>query len=307
MNLNQKQIDALLNISEYEQTHDSKDFSLGWSWSDVRVSPATLNSLLLKGLIEEKFHSNSSRGLLLTELGREQSSLLTEPTKDYEKAQDEILTLPDELFEDIIGHDDIKELLTAVLLAEKPVHVLLAGPPALAKSLFLWDMERVCSEQAIWLVGSATSKAGLWDLVAEREPRILLVDELDKMSAADTAALLSLMEGVRLVRAKKGRTLDVTVPIKVVAATNQVVKLSPELKSRFSVRKLKPYDTVGYRTVVKGVLVRREGVTPELAEEIAQKLEGKSQDVTYVYLNYAPSDVQGTSNILVSGLLRHQA
>ena len=72
-------------------------------------------------------------------------------------------------------------------------------------------------------------------------------------------------------------------------------------------RKLKPYDTVGYRTVVKGVLVRREGVTPELAEEIAQKLEGKSQDVTYVYLNYAPSDVQGTSNILVSGLLRHQA
>ncbi len=280
MNLNRKQIDALLNISEYEQTHDSKDFSLGWSWSDVRVSPATLNNLLLKGLIEEKFHSNSSRGLLLTELGREQASLLTEPTKAYEKAQDEILTLPDELFEDIIGHDDIKELLTAVLLAEKPVHVLLAGPPtALAKSLFLWDMERACGEQAIWLVGSATSKAGLWDLVAEREPRVLLVDELDKMNAADTAALLCLMEGGRLVRAKKGRTLDVTVPIKVVAATDQVTKLSPELKSRFSVRKLKPYNAVGYRTVVKGVLVRREGANPELAEEIAQKLEGKSQDV----------------------------
>ncbi len=115
--------------------------------------------------------------------------------------------------------------------------------------------------------------------MAEREPRILLVDELDKMSAADTAALLSLMEGGRLVRAKKGRTLDVTVPIKVVAATNQVTKLSPELKSRFAIRKLKPYDAAQYRTVVKGVLVRRENVNPELAEEIAQKLEGKSQDV----------------------------
>jgi len=174
MNLNQKQIDALLNISEYEKTHDSKDFSLGWSWSSVRVPPATLNNLLLKGLLEEKFHSNSYRGLLLTELGREQAKLLAEPTEVYGKPQDEILTLPDELFEDIIGHDDIKELLTAVLLAKKPVHVLLAGPPALAKSLFLWDMERACGEQAIWLVGSATSKAGLWDLVAEREPRILL-------------------------------------------------------------------------------------------------------------------------------------
>jgi Holliday junction DNA helicase RuvB len=279
VNLNQKQRDALISILEYEQTHDPKEFSLGWTWSDVRVPPATLNNLLLKGLVEEKYHSNNSRGLLLTEMGREQASMLMEPTKAYEKPQDVILTLPDEMFEDIIDHDDIKELLTAVLLAEKPVHVLLAGPPALAKSLFLWDMERACGEQAIWLVGSATSKAGLWDLVAEREPRILLVDELDKMSAADTAALLSLMEGGRLVRAKKGRTLDVTVPITVVAATNQVAKLSPELKSRFSVRKLQPYDAVGYRTVVKGVLVRREGATPELAEEIAQKLEGKSQDV----------------------------
>jgi Holliday junction DNA helicase RuvB len=130
----------------------------------------------------------------------------------------------------------------------------------------------VYGEQVIWLVGSATSKAGLWDLVAEREPRILLIDELDKMSATDTAALLSLVEGGRLVRAKKGRTLDMTVPIKVIAATNQVAKLSPELKSRFSVSNLKSYDAVGYRTVVKGVLLRHEGANSELAEEIAQKL-----------------------------------
>ncbi len=198
MNLNQKQKDALLSIFEYEQTHDPKEFSLGWGWSAVRVAPATLNNLLLKGLIEEKFHSNSYRGLLLAELGREQAKLLAEPTVVYEKPQDKAMTLPDDLFQDIIGHDDVKELLKAALLAEKPVHVLLAGPPALAKSLFLWDMEQSAREQAVWLVGSATSKAGLWDLVAEREPRILLIDELDKMNAIDTAALLSLMEGGRL-------------------------------------------------------------------------------------------------------------
>jgi len=279
MNLNQKQMDALLSILEYEQTHDPKEFSLGWSWSDVRVAPATLNNLLLKGLIEEKFHSNSYRGLLLTEPGREQLKQMAEPTGVHEKPYDKALTLPHDIFEDIVGHDDVKELLMATLLTEKPVHVLLAGPPALAKSLFLWDIERGCREQAIWLVGSATSKAGLWDLVAEREPRILLIDELDKMNAADTAALLSLMEGGRLMRVKKGRTLDVTVLIKVVAATNQVAKLSPELKSRFATRKLKPYDAAQYRKVVKGVLVRREDVNPKLAEEIAQKLQGKSQDV----------------------------
>jgi Holliday junction DNA helicase RuvB len=279
MSLNQKQRDALLRILEYEQTHDPKEFSLGWAWSDVRVAPATLNNLLLKGLLEEEFHSNSYRGLLLTELGREQANLLAEPAEAYEKPLDKSLTLPDDLFEDIIGHDEVKELLRATLLIEKPVHVLLAGPPALAKSLFLWDIERVSGERAIWLVGSATSKAGLWDLVAEHEPWILLIDELDKMSAADTAALLSLMESGRLVRAKKGRSLDVTISIKVVAATNEVAKLSPELRSRFAVRKLEAYDAVQYRTVVKGVLVRRENVAPELAEEIARKLDGKTQDV----------------------------
>jgi Holliday junction DNA helicase RuvB len=279
MNINQKQRDALVGVFEYEQTHDPSKFSLGWSWSDVRVSPATLNNLILKGLAEEKFHSNSYRGLLLTELGREQAKELSKSFETQEKPPDNILTLPDDIFEDIIGHEDVKELLRAVLIAEKPVHVLLAGPPALAKSLFLWDIERTYGEQALWLVGSATSKAGLWDLVAEREPQVLLIDELDKMNAADTAALLSLMEGGRLVRAKKGRGLDVTVTIKVVAATNQILKLSPELKSRFAIRKLEAYDAEQYQTVVKGVLVRREGINHELAEEIAGKLEGNSQDV----------------------------
>jgi Holliday junction DNA helicase RuvB len=238
-----------------------------------------LNNLILKGLVKEKFHSNSYRGLLLTELGLEQAKQLAEAVDVQERPGRKSVTLQGDLYKDIIGHDDVKELLEASLLAEKPVHVLLAGPPALAKSLFLWDIEQVCGEQALWLVGSATSKAGLWDLVAEREPQVLLIDELDKMNAADTAALLSLMEGGRLVRAKKGRSLDVTMPIKVIAATNQVVKLSPELKSRFAIRKLKPYGAAEYRAVVKGVLVRREEVNPELAEEIAKKLEGKSQDV----------------------------
>ena len=48
--------------------------------------------------------------------------------------------------------------------------------------------------------------------------------------------------GMKIEQAKKGRTLDVTVPIKVIAATNQVAKLSPELKPRFAIRKLKPWS-----------------------------------------------------------------
>jgi Holliday junction DNA helicase RuvB len=156
---------------------------------------------------------------------------------------------------------------------------LLTGPPALAKTLFLWDIERACGEKAIWLVGSATSKAGLWDMVAERQPQVLLIDEMDKMNAADTAALLSMMEGGRLVRAKVGRQLDLQNSIWVVAATNRIDMLSPELRSRFAIRRLNPYSQEEYLTVVKGVLVRRENTSQEMAEEIAQRLDGRSQDV----------------------------
>ena len=99
------------------------------------------------------------------------------------------------------------------------------------------------------------------------------------MNAADTAALLSMMEGGRLVRAKKGRSLDISIPLRVVAATNRLHGLSPELLSRFAVRKIEAYSRWDYLAVVKGVLVRREGIPGEIAEEIARRLDGRSQDV----------------------------
>jgi len=226
--------------------------------------------------VDDAYESNSYHGYRLSQKAR---ALLSGGPAPTEHPSEEGLVLPDDLFADIIGHDEVKELLRASLLAPKPVHVLLSGPPALAKTLFLWDIERACGERGVWLVGSATSKAGLWDLVAERQPRVALIDELDKMNAADTAALLSMMEGGRLVRAKKGRELDIAHLVWVVAATNRLHGLSPELLSRFAVRRLEPYRREEYLTVVRGVLVRREGAEPGLAEEIAQRLDGRSQDV----------------------------
>ena len=269
-------LELLQEIANFEDSHDlEKEFRIGWSWRHVRIWPATLSRLFKDGYLENVFKSNSYTGYRLSELGK----AIVSQREEAGAPQLEKLTLSDDLFEDVIGHDDIKELLVACLTVEKPVHVLLAGPPALAKTLFLWDIERAGGEKAIWLVGSATSKAGLWDLVAHRQPFVLLIDELDKMNAADTAALLSMMEGGRLVRAKKGRELDLEHQIRVVAATNRLDVLSPELKSRFAIRRLTPYDRAEYLTVVKGVLVRREEVPSELAEEIARNLDGRTQDV----------------------------
>jgi Holliday junction DNA helicase RuvB len=277
--MKENDVELLVEIAKFENSVDmEKEFKIGWSWRHVRVWPATLSRLFKDGHLEMVFRSNSYTGYRLSELGQK----LVAGAGSEEEATPSTMDEPipaDGLFGDIIGHDDVKELLRACLLAKKPVHVLLAGPPALAKSLFLWDIERAAGERAIWLVGSATSKAGLWDVVAERQPQLILIDELDKMNAADTAALLSMMEGGRLVRAKRGRELNLSNQLRVVAASNRLNLLSPELRSRFAIRKLTAYSRSDYLTVVRGVLARREGLDQELADEVARRLDGVSQDV----------------------------
>jgi len=272
-------LELLAEIAKFESSHDiEKEFKIGWSWRHVRVWPATLSRLFKDGCLENVFRSNSYTGYRLTELGRAiVSSSQQEDAAEPDTTQQ--LDIAENIFDDIIGHEDEKELLRACLLAEKPVHVLLAGPPALAKSLFLWDIERAAGERAIWLVGSATSKAGLWDIVADRQPQILLIDELDKMNAADTAALLSMMEGGRLVRAKRGRELNLSNQLTVVAASNRLSMLSPELKSRFAIRTLSAYSREDFLAVVRGVLASRENLDPDTAADIAVRLDGRTQDV----------------------------
>ncbi len=272
-------MELIMEIARFESSVDlEKEYRIGWSWRHVRIWPATLSRLFKDGYLDNVFRSNSFTGYKLSEKAK--ALILANQEKDSTEPQSAILLKPgDDLFTDIIGHEEVKELLKATLLAEKPVHIMLTGPPALAKTLFLWDIEQTFGEQAIWLVGSATSKAGLWDLVAEREPKILLIDEMDKMNAMDMAALLTMMEGGRLVRAKRGRELDINNPLKVIAASNRLDKLSPELRSRFAIRKLNPYSRSEFLTVVKGVLVRKENLTEEMAQEIAGRMDGVSQDV----------------------------
>ncbi|WP_012984047.1 ATP-binding protein [Dehalococcoides mccartyi] len=272
-------MELLTEIAKFEASVDmEKEYRIGWSWRHVRIWPATLSRLFKDGYLDNVFRSNSFTGYKLTEKAK--AILLANQQEASTEPQSEAPVTPgDDLFTDIIGHEDVKALLKAILLSEKPVHVMLTGPPALAKTLFLWDIEQTFGEQAIWLVGSATSKAGLWDLVAEREPKFLLIDEMDKMNAVDMAALLTMMEGGRLVRAKRGRELDINNPLKVIAASNRLEKLSPELRSRFAIRKLNAYGRSEFLTVVKGVLVRKESLPNDLAEEIARKLDGRSQDV----------------------------
>jgi DNA replicative helicase MCM subunit Mcm2 (Cdc46/Mcm family) len=95
-----------------------------------------------------------------------------------------------EIFDDIVGYEDVKRLLIKGLRGR--VHFLMVGPPASSKSLFLLCIERLPG--AKYIIGSRASKARIADYLINYRPRILLIDEIDKMHIQDIAVLLSMTE-----------------------------------------------------------------------------------------------------------------
>jgi len=275
-------IGLLRQIAEFEETPDAETYKFGWTWRHVRVQPATLNRFCLEGYLDTLMRTNSYTGYRLTEKGRTLAQVGEAEPQEAESASPDTLppdTLPDDIFQDIVGHEKIKKLLRAVVLAPMPVHVLLWGPPALAKSLFLWELERVLGSRAYWTLGSATSRAGLQEVLLEFRPYVMLADELEKMDGRDQAALLSVMEGGRVTRTKVGRMADEKIECRVVATANVLNKLPPELLSRFSRQEIRPYTSHEFKKVVEGVLQRREGMEESVALNIARKLDGRTQDM----------------------------
>lgn len=275
--MNREDLNLLRRISEYEKSMPEDRYEMGWEWHEVGVFTATLNRFVVNQWLKIVYKSTKHTHYLLTEVGQ---TLAIEGRLEEEKLEEEKPQLDTSiLFQYIVGYEDLKELLRESLQLEKPIHVLLWGPPSLAKTLFLLDIERAGGSAAMWLVGSATSRAGLWDVVASHRPRWLLIDEVDKMTVVDQAALLSLMERGRIVRAKVGRELDEQINCWVVGTANRISKMPPELLSRFAIHELRQYTMGEYYEVVKNILAFQEGAGSSVASEIAGRLIGKTQDV----------------------------
>ncbi|MGA9150958.1 MAG: hypothetical protein WBZ36_10280 [Candidatus Nitrosopolaris sp.] len=83
-------------------------------------------------------------------------------------------------FKDIQGYDDVKDIVRRALEAEDNYNLLFIGPSASAKTLFLLgilDMRK----DGVYFDGSTTTNRIL-DVLEEERPKIISIDELDKMS-----------------------------------------------------------------------------------------------------------------------------
>jgi Holliday junction DNA helicase RuvB len=149
------------------------------------------------------------------------------------------LTKP-RFFIDIIGHEHIKRLFGLALRSQGPNHILLSGPPASAKTMFLLSL-RQHLKNSYFIDGGNTTKAGIIDYLFKNRAPYLLIDEFDKMSPRDQTFLLNLMETGIVTETKYGRIREAKIKTSVFATCNDPRKLSALLQSRFFIVELEPY------------------------------------------------------------------
>jgi Holliday junction DNA helicase RuvB len=159
------------------------------------------------------------------------------------------------LFDNIVGYEDIKTLYEMAVKAEKPVHLLLVGPPVSAKSLFMSSLTKL--ERSYYAVGSSSTKSGIFDYLFEYRPRYLIIDELEKMNKRDQTSLLNLMESGILSELKHNQKIMTQLKTWVFASSNSTDKLLPSLLTRFRDIHLKLYTEQGFVNIAVEILDRR--------------------------------------------------
>jgi holliday junction DNA helicase RuvB len=145
----------------------------------------------------------------------------------------------DKLFVDIYGYDDIKKLFRMALGSNHTCSILLTGPPASAKTLFLQCLMKL--KESHFIDCSSASKSGIVDYIFENKPRYLLLDELDELSRKDQTFLLNLIETGIISEIKYNKTRRMEIKTSVFATSNSVEKSIPPLQSRFFIVKPQAY------------------------------------------------------------------
>jgi MoxR-like ATPase len=171
------------------------------------------------------------------------------------------------LFDDIVCFEDVKLLFEMAIKAERPVHLLLCGPPSSGKSLFMSCLTRL--ERSYYTVGSSSTKSGIFDYLFEYRPRYFIIDELEKMNKKDQTSLLNLMESGILSELKHNQKRSTQLKTWVFASCNNTNKLLLPLLTRFRDIHFKPYTEGEFVKIVVNVLDRKEGVDRDIALLIA--------------------------------------
>jgi len=239
---------------------------LGFEWFEVHADPQTLKKMVTSRLVNVTYSSHSATHYKVADpdLVREAIQALSEPTYEPEPE------MPADLFDSIVGYSDVKTLICYALEAEKPAHLLLSGPPASAKTMFLLELRRL--PHAHYALAATLTASGLADTLFVYTPKFILIDEVERLSAEHIGVLNSLMATGIISETKFGKTRELELDTQVFAAGIKVEKLPKDLLSRFTKLHFAPYTEQEFIQVSQRVLTTRENASLENAEYIARSL-----------------------------------
>jgi len=259
----------LETIVEWEKVHPAKDEFSGFSWFDVFGDARTLNSLVSRRILKIVFKSNKYCAYRALDL-----QALEKALADYEGSfRQEVIAeeQPPDLFKIVVGHQDKIDIVMRSLKADRPVHALLWGTVASAKTLMLEELGRLPHSR--FILGSALTKAGIFDVLFNERPRYLILDELDKIDDTENlSALLSLMHKGYISETKYRRHRTLRLKTWVFASANDITRLPKELLSRFVLLRFRDYTPEEFYEVVVNVLKEQENISETLGVYIAEKV-----------------------------------
>ena len=174
-----------------------------------------------------------------------------------------------EFFSKIYGLDSVKENIFRVLIAKEQVNVLLIGPPATSKTLFMMEIKERCND-VCYFDAANTSGAGLIEsLYNHQKMKILIIDEIDKLKKNDLNSLLGLLNNGKIDKSLKNMNYNFSMNCKIFATSNSNTKLSKPMRSRFQEYHLPEYSDDEFIEVVKFCLAEKiTSITAEIISKI---------------------------------------
>jgi len=252
----------------YERETDTRDRRpqqlRSWEYYTIGASRDDMRRLVDNGFVIITVKTSNLTRYRLSEKGK---SFVWATTMEREFTRVPAANIK-EAIDLVVGYDDVKDAIARGIESQRRIHFLLEGPPACAKSLMLEGVRSVVPG-SYPVFGSRTSAAGLSDVLFEFQPKVLLMDEADKMKEECFSVLLALMESGEVLETKSRKTRGIKLETMVIAACNSSKKFPPEFLSRFALHINFPhYTRAEFIKVCCGFLARAESCPPDVAELI---------------------------------------
>jgi len=216
------------------------------------------------------------------------------------------------LFKEVYSYDDLKINLYRAIESEHNVNVLLIGPPATSKTLFIRCLYENLKNCVYIDVANASGRGIIDNLSSNRNTKYILLDEIDKLKKNEQSVLFNLLETGEVNVNLKSEKIKFKMNNPIVFGTsNSKERLTKPLISRFQSYFLPEYTDEEFILVSENLLLSKFHFSSFVSDMIAQRLLSYgSKDIRKV-LQIAklikPTDGQKEVISIIDTFLKYQS